>query len=74
MIIDLLFSNIEAKSREGEIVPLFQDMLKSTDDWGMRRIDIGELEKQIKDNLERIYHTFPGTGEKGDNHYFSRFY
>ncbi|QDH19006.1 hypothetical protein wCauA_05465 [Wolbachia endosymbiont of Carposina sasakii] len=66
-------SNIEAKSREGEIVPLFQDMLKSTDDWGMRRIDIGELEKQIKDNLERIYHTFPGTGEKGDNHYFSRF-
>ncbi len=23
--------------------------------------------------MERIYHTFPGTPEKGDNHYFSRF-
>lgn len=37
------------------------------------KIDEGELKKQIQNNIECIYHTFPGTGEKGDNHYFSRF-
>ncbi|WP_179947478.1 OTU domain-containing protein, partial [Wolbachia endosymbiont of Cylisticus convexus] len=66
-------SNIEAKSREGRIVPFFQGMLKSIDDWSIKEIDKKELKRQVKDNLERIYHTFPGTPEKGDNHYFSRF-
>ncbi|RDD33817.1 Phosphocholine transferase AnkX [Wolbachia endosymbiont of Cylisticus convexus] len=66
-------SNIEAKSREGRIVPFFQDMLKSADDWDTKRIGTIKLKEQVKDNLERIYHTFPGTPEKGDNHYFSRF-
>ncbi|OJH31527.1 Phosphocholine transferase AnkX [Wolbachia endosymbiont of Armadillidium vulgare] len=66
-------SNIEAKSREGGIVPFFQGMLKSVDDWSIKEIDKKELKEQVKDNLERIYHTFPGTPEKGDNHYFSRF-
>ncbi len=66
-------SNIVESSREGRIIPLFQDMLKSADDWDTQRIGTIELKGQVKDNLERIYHTFPGTPEKGDNHYFSRF-
>ncbi|WP_264338859.1 ankyrin repeat domain-containing protein [Wolbachia endosymbiont (group A) of Cheilosia soror] len=42
-------------------------------DWDTQTIGKRELKEQVKDNLERIYHTFPGTSEKGDNHYFSRF-
>ncbi|WP_339047979.1 hypothetical protein [Candidatus Mesenet endosymbiont of Phosphuga atrata] len=45
----------------------------SIDERNSGKIDEGELKKQIQNNIERIYHTFPGTGEKGDNHYFSRF-
>ncbi|WP_264328502.1 ankyrin repeat domain-containing protein [Wolbachia endosymbiont (group A) of Andrena hattorfiana] len=66
-------SDIKVSNRGEEIIPLFQDMLKSADDWDTQRIGTIELKGQVKDNLERIYHTFPGTSEKGDNHYFSRF-
>nr|WP_253309125.1 ankyrin repeat domain-containing protein [Rickettsia endosymbiont of Ceutorhynchus assimilis] len=66
-------SDIEVSNREGEIIPLFQDMLKSSDDWDTQEIYTNALKKRIKNNIERIYHTFPGTPEKGDNHYFSRF-
>ncbi|MFP3019895.1 MAG: OTU domain-containing protein [Wolbachia sp.] len=66
-------SDIKVSNRGEEIIPLFQDMLKSADDWDTQRIGTIELKGQVKDNLERIYHTFPGTPEKGDNHYFSRF-
>ncbi|MGL9717768.1 MAG: hypothetical protein ACR5K9_03610, partial [Wolbachia sp.] len=68
-------SNIAEFSHGGRIIPFFQDMLKATDDWysGTEEIDTVELKKQIKNNLERIYHAFPGTSEKRDNHYFSRF-
>ncbi|WP_341814224.1 ankyrin repeat domain-containing protein [Wolbachia endosymbiont (group A) of Machimus atricapillus] len=66
-------SNIGGSSREGRVIPLFQDILKSADDWDTQEIYTNELKKRIKNNMERIYHTFPGTPEKGDNHYFSRF-
>ncbi|WP_264686029.1 MULTISPECIES: ankyrin repeat domain-containing protein [unclassified Wolbachia] len=66
-------SDIKVSNRGEEIIPLFQDMLKSADDWDTQRIGTIELKGQVKDNLERIYHTFPGTPEKGDKHYFSRF-
>lgn len=66
-------SDIKVSNRGEEIIPLFQDMLKSSDDWDTQEIGKRELKEQIKDNMERIYHTFPGTSEKGDNHYFSRF-
>jgi len=65
-------SDVEAKSRETEVIPLFQDMLESTDRWSRNGINEEELKTRIQDNIERIYHTFPGTGEKGYNHYFSR--
>ncbi|WP_339045315.1 ankyrin repeat domain-containing protein [Candidatus Mesenet endosymbiont of Agriotes lineatus] len=66
-------SDIVAKSRDQKIIPLFNDMLGSIDERNSGKIDEGELKKQIQNNIERVYHTFPGTGEKGDNHYFSRF-
>ncbi|XGA08445.1 MAG: ankyrin repeat domain-containing protein [Wolbachia endosymbiont of Xenopsylla cheopis] len=66
-------SNVVESSREGRIIPLFQDILKSADDWDTQEIGTRKLKEQIKNNMERIYHTFPGTSEKGDNHYFSRF-
>ncbi|MFP3021726.1 MAG: OTU domain-containing protein, partial [Wolbachia sp.] len=66
-------SDVKVSNREEEIIPLFQDMLKFSDDWDMQEIYTNALKKRIKNNIERIYHTFPGTPEKGDNHYFSRF-
>ncbi|WP_349966868.1 OTU domain-containing protein [Wolbachia endosymbiont of Armadillidium arcangelii] len=66
-------SDIKVSNRGGEIIPLFQDILESTKDWDTQTIGKKELKERVKDNLERIYHTFPGTPEKGDNHYFSRF-
>lgn len=66
-------SDIKVSNRGEEIIPLFQDILESTKDWDTQTIGRRELKEQVKDNLERIYHTFPGTSEKGDNHYFSRF-
>ncbi|GHM58178.1 MAG: hypothetical protein sL5_06130 [Candidatus Mesenet longicola] len=66
-------SNVVESSREGRIIPLFQDILKSADDWDTQEIGTRKLKEQIKNNMERIYHMFPGTPEKGDNHYFSRF-
>ncbi|QTG98251.1 ankyrin repeat domain-containing protein [Wolbachia endosymbiont of Rhagoletis indifferens] len=66
-------SNIVAKSRDQEITPLFDEVLVSINEHNNRKIDKGELKERIQNNIERIYHTFPGTGEKGDNHYFSRF-
>ncbi|WP_264687673.1 ankyrin repeat domain-containing protein [Wolbachia endosymbiont (group B) of Erynnis tages] len=66
-------SDIKVSNRGEEIIPLFQDILESTKDWDTQTIGRRELKGQVKDNLERIYHTFPGTPEKGDNHYFSRF-
>ncbi|MFP3018735.1 MAG: OTU domain-containing protein, partial [Candidatus Tisiphia sp.] len=66
-------SDIKVSNRRERIIPLFQDMLKSSDDWDTQEIYTNALKKRIKNNIERIYHTFPGTPEKGDNHYFSRF-
>ncbi|WP_264954025.1 ankyrin repeat domain-containing protein [Wolbachia endosymbiont (group A) of Endotricha flammealis] len=66
-------SDIKVSNRGEEIIPLFQDILESTKDWDTQTIGKREFKEQVKDNLERIYHTFPGTPEKGDNHYFSRF-
>ncbi len=66
-------SNIVAKSRDQEITPLFDGILESVDGRNNGEITQEQLETRIQENIERIYHTFPGTGEKGDNHYFSRF-
>ncbi len=66
-------SDVRVSNRKERIIPLFQDMLKSSDDWDTQEIYTNALKKRIKNNIERIYHTFPGTPEKGDNHYFSRF-
>ncbi|WP_353287689.1 hypothetical protein [Wolbachia endosymbiont (group B) of Gerris lacustris] len=61
------------KSRNQKITPLFSGMLESIDERNNGEITQEQLKTQIQENIERIYHTFPGTGEKGDNHYFSRF-
>ncbi|WP_281508712.1 ankyrin repeat domain-containing protein [Wolbachia endosymbiont (group B) of Pandemis cinnamomeana] len=66
-------SNIVAKSRDQEITPLFNDIMESIDGRNNGRINEEGLKEKVQNNIERIYHTFPGTGEKGDNHYFSRF-
>ncbi|OAB79342.1 hypothetical protein WSTR_05300 [Wolbachia endosymbiont of Laodelphax striatellus] len=66
-------SNIATKSRDQEITPLFNDIMESIDGRNNGRINEEGLKEKVQNNIERIYHTFPGTGEKGDNHYFSRF-
>ncbi|WP_353276292.1 hypothetical protein [Wolbachia endosymbiont (group B) of Villa cingulata] len=66
-------SNIVAKSRDQEIIPLFNEILISIDGRNNCRVNEEGLKEKVQNNIERIYHTFPGTGEKGDNHYFSRF-
>ncbi|WP_341812507.1 hypothetical protein [Wolbachia endosymbiont (group A) of Conops quadrifasciatus] len=66
-------SDVRVSNRREKIIPLFQDMLKSSDDWDTQEIYTNALKKRIKNNIERIYHTFSGTPEKGGNHYFSRF-
>uniref|UniRef100_UPI003342A428 ankyrin repeat domain-containing protein n=1 Tax=Wolbachia endosymbiont (group B) of Pilophorus perplexus TaxID=3066160 RepID=UPI003342A428 len=66
-------SDIATKSRDQEITPLFNNILESIDKQNNGEITQEQLKTQIQENIERIYHTFPGTGEKGDSHYFSRF-
>ncbi|WP_143688758.1 ankyrin repeat domain-containing protein [Wolbachia endosymbiont of Laodelphax striatellus] len=66
-------SDIATKSRDQEITPLFNNILESIDKQNNGEITQKQLKTQIQENIERIYHTFPGTGEKGDSHYFSRF-
>ncbi|WP_264706036.1 hypothetical protein [Wolbachia endosymbiont (group A) of Ancistrocerus nigricornis] len=66
-------SDIVAKSRDQEITPLFNEILISIDGRNNGRVNEEGLKKKVQNNIKRIYHTFPGTGEKGDNHYFSRF-
>ncbi|MFT4328248.1 MAG: hypothetical protein AB3P07_06835, partial [Wolbachia pipientis] len=52
--------------------PTMQALLKEASDWDGRQDTITNVKEKIKRPLERIYHTFPGTPEKGGN-YFSRF-
>ncbi|WP_253303211.1 ankyrin repeat domain-containing protein [Wolbachia endosymbiont of Phyllotreta cruciferae] len=52
--------------------PTMQALLKEASDWNGRQDTITNVKEKIKQPLERIYHTFPGTPEKGGN-YFSRF-
>lgn len=52
--------------------PTIQKLLEVTSSWSGEESAIADLKKEIKQPLERIYHTFPGTPEKGGN-YFSRF-
>ncbi|WP_265029658.1 ankyrin repeat domain-containing protein [Wolbachia endosymbiont (group A) of Philonthus cognatus] len=52
--------------------PTIQKLLEVTSSWNGEESTIADLKKEIKQPLERIYHTFPGTPEKGGN-YFSRF-
>mgnify|MGYP004592253095 CR=1 FL=1 len=52
--------------------PTMQALLKEASDWNGRKEAITDIKEKIKQPLERIYHTFPGTPEKGGN-YFSRF-
>ncbi|MFT4327816.1 MAG: hypothetical protein AB3P07_04345 [Wolbachia pipientis] len=52
--------------------PTVQKLLEVTSSWNGEESTIADLKKEIKQPLERIYHTFPGTPEKGGN-YFSRF-
>ncbi|MFP3021113.1 MAG: ankyrin repeat domain-containing protein [Wolbachia sp.] len=53
-------------------LPTMQALLKEASDWDGRQDTITNVKEKIKQPLERIYHTFPGTPEKGGN-YFSRF-
>ncbi|WP_265035252.1 MULTISPECIES: ankyrin repeat domain-containing protein [unclassified Wolbachia] len=53
-------------------LPTMQALLKEASDWNGREEAITDITEKIKQPLERIYHTFPGTPEKGGN-YFSRF-
>lgn len=52
--------------------PTVQKLLEVTSSWNGEESTKDGLKKEIKRPLERIYHTFPGTPEKGGN-YFSRF-
>ncbi|WP_425385343.1 ankyrin repeat domain-containing protein [Wolbachia endosymbiont (group B) of Schoenobius gigantella] len=52
--------------------PTIQKLLEVTSSWNGERSTITDITEKIKQPLERIYHTFPGTPEKGGN-YFSRF-
>ncbi|WCR58421.1 hypothetical protein [Wolbachia endosymbiont of Ctenocephalides felis wCfeJ] len=52
--------------------PTMQALLKEASDWNGRQDTTTNVKEKIKQPLERIYHTFPGTPEKGGN-YFSRF-
>ncbi|MGL5029389.1 MAG: hypothetical protein ACRC6C_04840 [Wolbachia pipientis] len=52
--------------------PTIQKLLEVTSSWNGEESTITDLKREIKQPLERIYHTFPGTPEKGGN-YFSRF-
>lgn len=52
--------------------PTVQKLLEVTSSWNGEESTIADLKKEIKQPLDRIYHTFPGTPEKGGN-YFSRF-
>ncbi len=63
-------SDILDKSRNQKIIPLFNQILISIDGRNNGEITQEQLETRIQENIERIYHTFLGTG---DNHYFSRF-
>lgn len=64
------FSMYVSPREDREIAPpTIQALLKEASDWNGRE-DI--IKEKIKQPLERIYHTFPGTPEKGGN-YFSRF-
>ncbi|WP_353286079.1 ankyrin repeat domain-containing protein [Wolbachia endosymbiont (group A) of Philanthus triangulum] len=53
-------------------LPTMQALLKEASDWDGRQDTVTNVKEKIKQPLERIYHTFPGTPEKGGN-YFSRF-
>ncbi|WP_341812410.1 hypothetical protein [Wolbachia endosymbiont (group A) of Conops quadrifasciatus] len=53
-------------------LPTMQALLKEASDWNGRQDTITNVKEKIKQLLERVYHTFPGTPEKGGN-YFSRF-
>ncbi|MFT4314322.1 MAG: hypothetical protein AB3P11_04450 [Wolbachia pipientis] len=52
--------------------PTVQKLLEVTSSWNGERSTTTDITEKIKQPLERIYHTFPGTPEKGGN-YFSRF-
>ncbi|WP_264707159.1 ankyrin repeat domain-containing protein [Wolbachia endosymbiont (group A) of Acrocera orbiculus] len=52
--------------------PTVQKLLEVTSSWNGEKSTITNVKEKIKQPLERIYHTFPGTPEKGGN-YFSRF-
>ncbi|WP_341793893.1 hypothetical protein [Rickettsia endosymbiont of Ceutorhynchus obstrictus] len=72
------FIQMELVKRDVEITPLVQGILDSTREWEVRDQITREKDKsvfqdKIKEYLENTYHTFPGTGEKSENHYFSRF-
>jgi hypothetical protein len=66
-------SSIEAKQRNQEVTSLFNEILISIDGRNNGRINEEGLKEKVQNNIERIYQTFPGTGESRDNHYFSRF-
>ncbi|WP_264336588.1 ankyrin repeat domain-containing protein [Wolbachia endosymbiont (group B) of Chorthippus brunneus] len=67
------FSMYISPLREREPAPpTIQKLLEVTSSWNGERSTITDITEKIKQPLERIYHTFPGTPEKGGN-YFSRF-
>ena len=67
------FSMYISPPREREPAPpTIQKLLEVTSSWNGERSTITDITEKIKQPLERIYHTFPGTPEKGGN-YFSRF-
>ncbi|WP_353285322.1 ankyrin repeat domain-containing protein [Wolbachia endosymbiont (group A) of Beris morrisii] len=67
------FSIYVSPRGDREIVPpTIQELLKEASDWNGRKDTTTNVKEKIKQPLERIYHTFPGTPEKGGN-YFSRF-
>ncbi len=67
------FSTHISPREDREIAPpTIQKLLEVTSSWNGERSTITDITEKIKQPLERIYHTFPGTPEKGGN-YFSRF-
>ncbi|MDX5462576.1 MAG: latrotoxin-related protein [Wolbachia endosymbiont of Tetragnatha montana] len=58
---------------EKRVVSFFEGQLRSLNDWHMDRINEKELKERIKGHLEDVYLSFPGTQEKRNHHYLSRF-
>lgn len=68
----LTFSSKIIQQETENLQPTIIEILASIKNW-FNLADGEILKEEMQKTLERIYNTFPGTPEKSENHYFSRF-